>query len=281
MKVLNAKDNDNEPVAEAMPAVEPPEGGDAGNPDNPDSPGKSDKPVDTEFTKAVRKSIEAVREQIASDPASAVDPDDPLPGVPKTADVDANVKEDPVLNAAAGEADPGFHSDARLAEKELAAAAAEILPAHKRAFTESLITGERYTEDFSLLGGRMSVRIRSRSSAETEAITAYARRMVVTGKVRTDYDYSALMRKILAVAQVDEINGVKQPRMEEPLFFTETREELVPPGWEPRIKAWGDKPEAILAAVVRCVLEFEARYWEMIRKVNDTDFWVPAGPTGE
>lgn len=240
--------------------------------------------ANTAFNDAVRKSIEAVRESMTPDPSAAVVPDDPLPGVPPSVEVQSNTDDDPLLKSATQSGDgPEFHADDRLGnvQAQLDKVAASILPEHKRAFADSLITGERYTESFNLLGGKLHLVIRSRSSAETEAITAYARRMVVTDKIRTDYDYSALMRKLLAVAQVDEINGAKQPIMEDPLLFTETSEKLEPPAWEHRIKAWGDRPEAILSAVIRCILEFEARYWEMIRKVNDTDFWLPAGPTGE
>jgi len=238
----------------------------------------------TEFTKAVQKSILAVRERIASDPESAVDPDDPMPDVKAGSSVSVSdaIADDTALGAASRASDsPAFHEDPRLSDIARRINSVKIEQHHKDEFVESIITGRRYVETFDLFGGRVKLSIRSRSSYETEAMTAYARRMVITDKVRTDYDYSCLMRKLMAVAQVEEFNGVKYPEMQEPLFFTETEKELIPPGWEGSVKLWGDKPEAVLTAVMQCILEFETRYWNMVRKVNDRDFWAPAESTGK
>lgn len=274
MKVLNP-DKDNtvgQPAEDVKPAAG---AGDNGNKDDTDN---------TEFTKAVQKSILAVRERIASDPEAAVDPDDPMPGVKagSQVSVDDEISQDSDLEAASKISDAtAFHEDPRLADISERVRNTVIEQRHKDAFVDSVVTGQRYTETFDLLNGRIRLVIRSRSSYETEAMTAYARRMVITDKVRTDYDYSCLMRKLMAVAQVEELNGVKYPVMQEPLFFVETDKELVPPAWEGSVKLWGDKPEAILTMVMQCILEFETRYWNMVRKVSDRDFWVPAESTGQ
>lgn len=230
-----------------------------------------------EVDKAVFAAMESVQE--AEEQREQPD-DDGFKGLHPSADVEGQAKKDPLLEAASG-------MDSRDAVKPGASLDdahgrnAPIEPRHKEAFTESVLSGDRYREGFELLGGRVRLVIRSRSNIETDAIMAYLRRMVSTDRIRTDYEYSAMTRRLLAIAQVEEINGVKCPVMEEPLFFKETADRLVPPGWEPRIRQWDERPESVLASVVRCILEFEARYWEMIRHVDDEGFWAPDGSTGK
>lgn len=152
---------------------------------------------------------------------------------------------------------------------------------HKDRFIDSVITGERYTEDFSLMNGRLNIRVRSRSMEETDAIGSYANVMIDKGEVKRTTEYSSLLKKLLCVAQVDRINGVVYPPMESPLFFTEHPDRRDPPAWEPRLKAWSEKPDSLVAAVVKCVIEFEARYWHMINHVDDKNFWQSGESTGE
>lgn len=231
------------------------------------------------FNEAIRKSVAAVNEKIAEEKAnSGFTPDDPIPDADESVDVSVARENDPVSESASSE-EMKMHLDPRIQDKEVVDSV-KIEMKHKDAFVESVITGERYRETFNLLGGKLKLVLRSRSSRETEAIMSYARRKVALDEVRTDYDYAALMRKAMAASQVDELNGVKYPELQEPLFFEETSEKLTPPGWEPALKLWGDKPESLLSMIVRCAIEFEARYWEMVRKVNDRDFWEPEESTG-
>ena len=228
------------------------------------------------FDARVVQEMEAAMNEVASERQAddAVDSDD---GVGGSADINENTESDPLLSVAEEHDDTGLTD----ALEDIKADMAVVTQNHKDAFIESVITGKRYVEYFSLFNGKVTLKIRARSVQETDAISAYARRMIATDKVKVDYEYSALMRKLLALAQVEEMNGVKNPPMEAPLFFEETEEGINPPAWEKRLKVWGDKPEAILIAVVRCILEFEARYWHMIRNVKDENFWQPGESTGE
>ena len=202
---------------------------------------------------------------------------DRKPGdVGDSADVPEHLKSDSALKSAAGGAtryDPDG-SLAGLMEK------VDILPEHRDRFIDSVVTGERYFEDFSLMGGRFSLRIRSRSSEETDAIGSYLRVMVNKGDVRTDNEYSSLLRKLMCIAQVDRMNGVVFPPMEAPLMYEETATGRTPPAWEPRISFWASKPDAMVVMAVRCIMEFEARYWTMIRNVDDENFWLTGESTG-
>lgn len=263
MQILNPQSADNGHV-------------DAANAAKPDG-----EPQDSEFVKGVQKAIATVQERVdAAAGKEAEDAKDGFENVPKKIDVDANASADPILNVASSP-QTKLHEDPRIAELDAISKSAIIEPRHKEAFIHAVISGERYYETFDLLGGKMHLVIRSRSTQETDAIIAYSRYMVRIDKIRTDYEYSGLMRKLLALAQVDEINGVKMAEMEAPLFFTENSKERVPPAWEPRIEQWAAKPESILAMTTRCILEFEARYWEMIRHIEDESFWLSEGSTGE
>lgn len=220
---------------------------------------------------------------IASDPKPSEGEDtdsktERKPGdVGDSASVADQIKSDPALKSAAGGTtryDPDG-SLAGLMEK------VEILQEHRDRFIDSVVTGERYFEDFFLMGGRISIRIRSRSSEETDAIGSYLRVMVNKGDVRTDNEYSSLLRKLMCIAQVERMNGVAFPTMEAPLLYEETTAGRTPPAWEPRIAFWAAKPDAVVVMAVRCIMEFEARYWTMIRNVDDENFWRTGESTGE
>ena len=200
--------------------------------------------------------------------------------LPGTVDVEANSSNDPLLKAADAEG-VRFDKDSRISEEKPRVAGTAIEKRHKEAFIDAILTGGRYKESFSLMGGKVRLVVRSRSTAETDAIIAYSRRMIATDKVKTDYEYSSLMRRLLASVQVDELNGVRYPELEKPFFFEETEKGLTPPAWESRLDIWGGKPEAVVSLVTRCILEFEARYWEMIRHVDDMGFWAPEESTGK
>ena len=78
-----------------------------------------------------------------------------------------------------------------------------------------------------------------------------------------------------------EINGVKYREMASPLFFEETPKNLFRPGWEADLPIWEKKPDALVSIVIKCIVNFEARYWAMVRKSDDENFWLPGESTGE
>lgn len=156
-----------------------------------------------------------------------------------------------------------------------------VSQAHKDAFCNALVSNSRYTERFSLFGGKLSVVIRSRTLAETDAIEAYLRRQVMTGSVNTTPDYSNLTRKVLLAAQVQELNGVVYEELKAPLTYVEKDSGLEPPGWEGQVRMWEKQSGAVAVALIRCITEFEARYWFMVDNANDTNFWNRGESTAE
>lgn len=156
-----------------------------------------------------------------------------------------------------------------------------VLQKHKDNFIRSVITGERYKEEFVKLGGSLRVVVRCRSSIETDAMESYARRMVIMDKVKLQSEYSSMMRKMLFTAQIDEINGVKYPEMKGPMFIESHDGKIEMPGWQKDYDAWENKPDALVAALIDCILIFEARYWYMVSNSDSENFWKPEESTGE
>lgn len=155
-----------------------------------------------------------------------------------------------------------------------AAEKATITKQNKDDFCSCLISNSRYTEKFSLFGGKVSLTIRSRTLEETDSIEAYLRWMAATGGVYTAADYSNLARNILLAAQVQEMNGVSYPELKGPMRMTEVDGKREPPGWLPQLETWGKMADAVALAVIRCVVEFEARYWFMVENAKDANFWL-------
>ena len=155
-----------------------------------------------------------------------------------------------------------------------AAEKATVTKQNKDDFCSCLISNSRYTEKFSLFGGKVSLTIRSRTLEETDSIEAYLRWMAATGGVYTAADYSNLARNILLATQVQEMNGVSYPELKGPMRMTEVDGKREPPGWLPQLETWGKMADAIALAVIRCVVEFEARYWFMVENAKDANFWL-------
>lgn len=222
-----------------------------------------DKPKEmSSFDKTVLHTMDEFRkqeEQVAKPQEKKEDPE---------VDVDEHVESDPMLKAAKA-LDPKNVGKKRRNKKNVIKVSKEA----RDKFLECLCTGERYTEEFQLYGGRIKGKIRCRSLDETEAIEAYTRRQIITRSIVTQAEYTALVRRALLAAQVAELNGVQYPELQKPLLSVETPEELKQPGWLPQLEFWGAKPDAFAMALLEQVLEFEARYWAMIRSSNDENFW--------
>lgn len=209
----------------------------------------------SDYEKAVVSSFaEADKEEAEQIAAEAKKKD-----VEAKVDVAAHTAEDPLLESAAG---TGVANEPVKITKE-----------QKDAFCMALITNARYTENFSLFGGKVTAKIRSRTLEETDSIEAYLRYKVSSGVIRTAFDYSNLARKILLTAQVQEFNGVKYDEMARPMSIREDKDGVKLPAWEEQLDIWGRQSNAVAVALTRCLAEFEARYWFMVKNANDTDFW--------
>ena len=156
---------------------------------------------------------------------------------------------------------------------------AVITTEDKSEFLNAITTGSRYTSTAYLFGGKLAVKFRSRSVEETEAILAYMHRSGISGDFVTKADVSDAALAALLVAQVAELGGVEYGEMKKPLKYTETVDGIKEPGWLEDMQVWRRKPEYLVAALGDALVEFEAKYWEMVRASKDENFWNPGGST--
>ena len=148
-----------------------------------------------------------------------------------------------------------------------------ITPEEKSAFIDAMITGERYRQTFSLFGGKITVKIRSRVAAETHAMYSYIRHSLANGGAGNINAVEGDMAYVPLVAQIEELNGKKFPEMKEPLTFVESEGKETPPGWFEDFKAWKSKPEGLTSALISCIQLFEYKYWMMTKEATNKNFW--------
>lgn len=159
--------------------------------------------------------------------------------------------------------------------------AVEVTAADKNAFLDALVSGGRFVSRKRLFDGRVDVVFRSRSLAETEAILSYMQRNGSLGKFTTTADVQNASLLALLVAQVASLNGVEYAEMKAPFKYTETVEGVVEPAWVADMEIWRKKPEALLSALGDALVEFESKYWTMVKASKDENFWNPDGSTGK
>jgi len=85
----------------------------------------------------------------------------------------------------------------------------------------------------------------------------------------------------MLAAQVKEVNGVRYDELKGPLFATETEDGRTEPGWVKQLEIWDRQSNALAVTLIKCVVEFEARYWFMVENSQDTNFWNRGESTAE
>ncbi len=150
----------------------------------------------------------------------------------------------------------------------------------KNRFIDSVVSGTRFTSYADIYGGRVRIKFRSRTLAETEAVMSYVHREGIAGKIVTKADLSDTIMSALFVAQVAEVGDVAYPEMKPPYKYEETAAGISKPGWLGEVEMWKSKPEHLTAAVGNALVDFEAKYWKMIAESKNENFWKPGGSTG-
>lgn len=151
----------------------------------------------------------------------------------------------------------------------------QITADDKARFLDSVIKGTRFYGYADLFGGRVRVKFRSRTLAETEAIMAYVHRKGVLGELLTKSDVSDTLLAALLVAQVEEVGDVSYKEMQTPYKYVESSVGTTEPGWIADVEMWKNKPEHLTSAIGDALIDFEAKYWKMIAASKDENFWNP------
>lgn len=168
----------------------------------------------------------------------------------------------------------------------------DITEEDRAAFLKAVMSGERYERPFSLFGGRLTGIFRCRSVAESDGIIAWLSHCVNVKKVDARIEYMTLMRNGVLAAQVKCLRGfISEDFQELPQPYAPTRvpverkdekgnavhdTEIREPGWLGVAEAWAKRPDALVTAIHLELQKFERRYWTMVIKSADQNFWNPA-----
>lgn len=156
----------------------------------------------------------------------------------------------------------------------------EITEEDRNAFLDAVVNGERMTRPFSIFGGKLTGTIRARTAPETRAMVSVIKKWMDSGHVNTKADYDAVHMPAVLTAQIAELNGTEYPCIREPLMYSVDGDgNDIDPGWLPMWKKWYDKPEGIIVGLFEAVKRFEYKYWTMVGRAEDQNFWSPAEST--
>ena len=149
-------------------------------------------------------------------------------------------------------------------------------------FLNTVISGARFTLPFNIFGGRVTGVIRSRTQAETRAIWAQLMREMREGTIQVNADYTVRIRAMLMGAQLESYNEVKIPELPTPLdWIRQPNGEATPPPWLEGIKSWEDLDDGLATAIYEEIVNFERKYWTLVRHADDQDFWQPVTSTSK
>lgn len=153
----------------------------------------------------------------------------------------------------------------------------EISPEDKVRFIESVATNVRFTKDYSMFNGKMSLTLRSLTTDEVNALAAWTAAQgtrdsagLVTGRYR----------KYLMAAHCARIDGVDMPPLEEPLFehLGKDGKTVEPPSWVNRCDYFDGMSYGKFQTIMKCIVDFDERYSILCQKAEDESFWNPDTP---
>lgn len=149
----------------------------------------------------------------------------------------------------------------------------ELTPEIKNEFVKSIVTGDRFTQRYKFLDGKLTVTFRNRSIAEDRAIINNLSHLERIGVIKNRLEYQDRLRIALLTAQVATLNDVDFKVLSEPLTYTVDGINVIPPGWEDQEKFWASKPPALIVMLIKQLKIFESIYWTLTSKASIANFW--------
>lgn len=149
-----------------------------------------------------------------------------------------------------------------------------IIADDKIRFIDSIVQNTRFTKDYSLFGGKVTLTLRSLTNDEVNAMSAW---IINNGSNDSSGILSGRYRKYLAAAQVEMLNGVKMPPLEDPLYATldKNGKTTIDPGWVSRKEYWENMSMGLFGAIIKCIEDFDSLYASLCAKAEDSNFWNP------
>jgi len=156
-----------------------------------------------------------------------------------------------------------------------------ITEQERESFLDSVVSGDRYTQSFSLFNDKVVGTFRSRALKESTAVVAQLQREVRAGDLSTVIAYSTRVRNMLLAAQVQVLSGDEYPVLHGPLMQQVDGEKVVKPAWLKQVGTWEEKHEGLVSALYEQLRIFERKYWTMVINANKQNFWNPEESTSE
>jgi len=147
-----------------------------------------------------------------------------------------------------------------------------ILPEHKLAFIDTMITNKRFTITFSLFNGKVTGEIQSRTQNESFAIFEQLNREL-NDDLTSQLAYSIRLRNMLLTAQITRLNGDHFTGLKAPLFRMIDGDKKTPPAWLDQVNYWIDKDEGFVNILFKELRKFEYIYLTMMENASDQNFW--------
>lgn len=147
----------------------------------------------------------------------------------------------------------------------------------KVAFLDSVVTNARFEKTYRLFGGKISLKVRSLTADESQAIASWVLRHGADNP--GDQIAGRFLKHVLA-AQISFYNGVAMPPMAEPLYETLDKDgkTVTPVGWLNQGDFWDKQPSGVVQAVRGCLNSFDRLYAALCSKAEDENFWNPDTP---
>jgi hypothetical protein len=233
------------------------------------------KKQEAEVVKEISKKLHEAQERVDARHAD----EDGVASEKLSVDVDDHIGSSPALSVVSGNP---IGSESAVADKKGGKRIVVVTDDEKSRFMDSVVTGKRYTADVSLMSGKLNVRFRSRSAIESEAIDSFLRDGLLDGTIKNQVVYADVMRFCLLAAGVEMLNGEVFPTLTEAaksregLFKTATEDGTKAPGWLWLYDSWRDRTEIVVAMLIEAYFEYEAKYWRMIERAKDENFWTAA-----
>lgn len=143
-------------------------------------------------------------------------------------------------------------------------------------FLDAVVKHTRFTQDFTIYGGRITGTLRSRTQAETRAIISQLQREIRSGSIAVDADYTVRLRSMLLAAQVASVDDVDYVELAQPLNPVKDADgNIADPGWLKQAAEWESADEWYVTAIYDVLRKFEAKYWTMVSNAANQDFWRP------
>lgn len=151
-----------------------------------------------------------------------------------------------------------------------------VTPNDKAEFLQALVTGGRFSSEFTMFNGKIRGVFRSRRQNEAIAIFNQMAKELSKGDLRSGAEQVARIRYMLLSCQLAELNGTKFEEAQEPLNDLVGNDgKVTPPTWLGKASYFESLPEGLVTALFTQLCEFEAKYWTMVNNAKDQNFWKP------